>query len=116
MIRFLADEDFNQDIIAALVRRTAGLDITTVQRVGLTGSRDLEILEFAARENRILLTHDGKSMVGFAAERLMAGLPLPGIFHVHQQYPVQYAIDELVLVCECSEHEEWTDRIIFLPL
>jgi len=63
MIRFLADENFNNDIIRGLVRRVPGVDIVRVQDVGLQGKVDRVVLAWAVGEGRIVLTHDLTTLV-----------------------------------------------------
>lgn len=58
MLRPLADENFNGDIVRALLLRQPDLDIVRVQDVGLAGVGDPDILAWAAENNRIILTHD----------------------------------------------------------
>jgi len=58
MPRLAADENFNNDIVRGLIRRRPDLDIVRIQDAGLTGAADLVVLEWAATENRLLLTHD----------------------------------------------------------
>ncbi len=58
MLRFAADENFNNNIIRGLLRRQPELDIIRVQDVGLRGADDPTVLEWAAQEGRVLLTHD----------------------------------------------------------
>jgi hypothetical protein len=55
MIRLAADEDFDNDILRALLRRIAELDVVRVQDTGLSGADDVTVLEWAAREQRVLL-------------------------------------------------------------
>ncbi len=57
-MKFLADENFDNTIIRGLLRRQADIDIVRVQDVGLSGKDDPAVLEWAAQELRILLTHD----------------------------------------------------------
>ncbi len=57
MLRFAVDEDFDNRIVRGLLRLLPTLDIARGQGVGLLGKRDPEILEWAASENRLLLTH-----------------------------------------------------------
>ena len=57
MLRFAADENFNNDIVRGLRRRKPELDIVRVQEAGLSGAVDPDVLEWAAREGRVLLTH-----------------------------------------------------------
>jgi hypothetical protein len=44
MLRLLADENFNGDIVRALLLRQPNLDIVRVQDVGLAGVGDPDIL------------------------------------------------------------------------
>jgi predicted nuclease of predicted toxin-antitoxin system len=57
-VRLLTDENFNGAILRGLVRRLPELDIVRVQDVGLIHTDDPDILEWAANQRRILLTHD----------------------------------------------------------
>jgi Domain of unknown function (DUF5615) len=49
-IRFVIDEDFDNDILRGVLRRMPTLDIVRVQDVGLSGAEDPVILEWAAQE------------------------------------------------------------------
>lgn len=62
MLRLAADENFNNDIVRGLWRRKSELDIVRIQDVGLSGADDPTVLEWAARERRVLLTHDVTTM------------------------------------------------------
>jgi hypothetical protein len=64
MTRFLADEDFNNDILRGLLRRHADLEVVRVQDVGLVGAEDDAVLKAAAAEGRVLLTHDVSTLIG----------------------------------------------------
>jgi hypothetical protein len=44
MIRFAADEDFDNDILRALRRRLPEIDVVRIQDVGLGGADDPAIL------------------------------------------------------------------------
>jgi len=41
---------------------------------------------------------------------------MPGVIAVSQSMPVGAAIEELVLVIECSSTEEWANQVRYLPL
>ena len=62
MIRFLTDEDFNRAILEGIRLRLPSLDVIRVQDAGLRTFRDPQILEYGARENRIVLSHDFGTM------------------------------------------------------
>jgi hypothetical protein len=116
MLLFLTDEDFNRRILRGLRRRLPLLDIVRVQEVGLTTQPDTAVLEWAAGENRIVLTHDVTTMSKYAFDRVNEGLPMPGLIEVSQNIPIGEAIEELVLLAECSLENEWHNQVLFLPL
>lgn len=116
MLRFVADENFNNDIMRGLLRRAPELDIVRVQDVELSGADDPTVLDWAARTGRILLTHDVKTITQHAYERVRAGLPMPGVFEVSRAVPISIAIEDLVLLAECSLDGEWDGQVRYLPL
>jgi predicted nuclease of predicted toxin-antitoxin system len=82
VIRLLADENFNNNIVRGILLRDSGIDLVGVQEVGLSGAVDPTVLEWAAGHQRILLTHDVATITAFAYERVQAGKPMPGVFEV----------------------------------
>ena len=115
-MRFLADENFNNHIFRALLLQKPGLDIVRVQDVGLSGKSDSEVLNWALVENRILLTHDVKTIPALAFGQLQNSQSIPGILLAHWDAPVGQVIADLLLLIECSEYHEWEGRIHYLPL
>jgi len=116
MTRFLADENFNNQIVRGVLRQSPDVDIVRVQDVGLSGVDDPTVLEWAAQEERIVLTHDVATMTTFAYERIQAGLLMPGLFEVSRRVPVGLAIEEIILIAQCSLEGEWEGQVRFLPL
>jgi hypothetical protein len=116
VLRLIADENVKQAIVDGLRRLLPDVDIVLAKEVGLLRTDDRLILEWAAANARILVTHDARTMPGYAYERVAAGLPLPGVFVVPWQLPIGRAVDELVLLTTCSGDDEWQDRVLFLPL
>lgn len=116
MLRLASDEDFNNRIVRGLLRRQPALDIVRVQDAGLCGKDDPVLLAWAAKEQRVLLTHDVTTMRQYAYERIAAGLPMPGVFEVSQQVPIRVAIEEILILAECSIEGEWKGQVRFLPL
>jgi len=82
MLRLAADENFNHNIVRGLRRRMMDLDIVCIQDVGLSGADDPTVLEWAAREGRVLLTHDVSTITKYTYGRVRAGQPMPGAFEV----------------------------------
>ncbi len=116
MLRLAADENFNNDIVRGLFRRKPDLDIVRIQDVGLSGADDATILAWAAREGRVLFTHDAATMTRFAYARVRAGQPMPGVFEVSRAVPIGRAIEDILLLAECSLEGEWEGQIRYLPL
>ncbi len=73
MLCLLADENFNNQIMWGILRRRPEIDIVRVQDVGLSETDDRVILEWAAQQGRILLTHDVETMTRYAYDRVQAG-------------------------------------------
>jgi hypothetical protein len=90
--------------------------VVRVQDVGLNATSDPDILEWAAIEGRIVLTHDRDTMPNFAYDRVRAGQPMPGVFLVSDLMPLGQAIDEILLAIECLPPEECKDLVRFFPL
>lgn len=116
MLKLLADENFNNDIVRGVRRRLPVASITTVQREGLTGMSDPDLLEWADQRGLILLTHDVNTVPRFAYERLKNGKTHAGVFAVLQEAAIGETIENLILFIECSEQSEWANTVQFLPI
>ena len=116
MLLLVADENFNNDIVRGLLRRKPDLDIVRLQDVGLSGADDPTILEWATRENRVLLTHDVTTITKHAYQRVQAGERMPGVIEVDRSVPLGVAIDDILLLAQTSHNDEWEGQILYLPL
>ncbi|HEY6558837.1 MAG TPA: DUF5615 family PIN-like protein [Polyangiaceae bacterium] len=116
MIRFAADEDFDNDILRALRRRLPEIDLVRAQDAGLRGANDPQVLEWAALESRVLLTHDVSTMTGHAIDRMRRGEYMPGVIAVHQHLAIARVVEDLVLIATCSTVGDWAGRLDYLPL
>ena len=116
MLRLVADENLNNSIVRGLLRRQPELDIVRIQDVGLSGTDDPTVLEWAAREGRVLLTHDVSTITRYAYERVRAGQPMPGVFEVGRNVPIGRAIEDILLLAEYSFDDEWEGQVRYLPL
>jgi hypothetical protein len=114
-IGLLADENFHGHIVRGLFRRFPRADLVRVQDVGLSGRSDPEILDWAAGEGRVVLTHDVRTIPGFALRRIQAGLPMPGVFFVNRPFSTADIVNELVVRIECSRVGEYEGMLLYLP-
>lgn len=115
MLSFIADENFNIHIVNGVLRRLPTVDIVRVQDAGLAGADDPSVLEWAANEGRVLLTHDVNTLSAFAYQRIARGLPMPGEFEVSLKVPISAAIEDILLLAECSVEGEWEGQVNYLP-
>ena len=116
MIRFLADEDFNNDIIRSLIRRLPQTDVVRVQDLEIRAASDDAVLAWAAREHRLILTHDVNTLLARAFERVELGLGHAGVIAAAQSLPVGAVAEDLALIAACLDDDEWRDPVVFLPL
>ena len=115
-VRWLADENFNGKIVRALLRRKPGLDIVRVQDVGLAGKTDPQVLTWAADAGRLILTHDVTTMTAFCYDRFAAGETTSAVFEVSRSLPIREVVEDIILISDYSDMEEWSGKVIFLPL
>jgi hypothetical protein len=112
-VKFLIDENFKSAIVRGLLQQP-GLDLIRVQDVGLLGASDAIILEWAAKEGRVLLTHDVNTITKYAYERLVGGLVMPGVIEVKQDASVGRIIHDILLLAEFEE--DCQGQVLYLPL
>ena len=55
-------------------------------------------------------------MTRYAFERIESGLPMPGVFEVGRSVAIGEAINDIILLAECSEDGEWEGQVRYLPL
>ena len=106
MLRLAADENFNGDIVRGLLRRNPKLDIVRVQDVGLSGADDPSVLQWAADQRRIIVTHDISTLAKHAFDRIATDQPMPEIFEVKSIAPIEQTIDDLILLTKCNFDNE----------
>jgi len=116
MLRIMTDEDFNGRIARGVLRLLPDLDLVRIQDIGMLSASDPDILEAAATDGRVLLTHDANTMPVHAYDRARAGEPMPGLIVCPQHLAIGSTIADVALLSECSEKGEWENKIIYLPL
>ncbi len=116
MLRLASDADVHGDILRGLRRRHPGLDLVRVQDVLPEGTPDPDVLAWVAAENRVLITNDRNTMVGFAYQRVAAGEAVPGLIATTPQQAIGSTIDDILLIAEYMPEDELRDQVvIFLP-
>ena len=120
-LSFLLDEHLRGTLWRAIRHHNArGLNPLDVVRVGdpenlPLGSLDPEILLWAEREERILVSEDRKTLPRHLADHLLSGHHSPGIFTIRGSTTLSRLISFLELAAYASEAHEWQDRIEYIP-
>ena len=114
-VRFLADEDLHAGITDGLRSREPAIDILDARTAGLRGRTDPVLLDLAAQQDRILITHDRNTMTRFFMERVAEGKSNPGIFVAPQTSSIGEIIEALLLIWTASQTDEWRNQIVYLP-
>jgi hypothetical protein len=86
-----------------------------VPEAGLAGAKDPQVLELAARENRIVVSHDKRTMPGHFAAFLREGEDHPGLLLAPKNKGIGEVIETLILIWADSDSSHWRNRIHYLP-
>jgi hypothetical protein len=115
LIRFQADADIRAQIVVAVRSREPAIDFASALDSNLEGLSDPEVLDIAADQGRILVTHDRRTMPTFFRRRLEAGQTSPGLFLVSQFAPLGPVVEVLVMIWAASDEAEWQNQVRHLP-
>lgn len=115
MLRVATDENFDGKVLRALLTRLPGLDVVRVQDSEVAGATDLDVLAWAAREERVLLTRDKRTMVAPVKECIAAGDAVSGVI-VILAAPIGQLVDDLQLAISVLEPSDLRDQMMYLPL
>ena len=114
-IRFLVDEHLRGPLWHALASHNQrGAYPLDVVRVGdpadlPQGSTDRDILVWAERERRILISGDRRTLLGHFADHLSAGRHTPGLFLIRPLSTLSQIVDFMVAAAYASEASEWAE-------
>jgi len=111
-ILYQADNDLQRAIVRGTVRREPRIDFRSAQASRLDGVDDSVVLALAADEGRMLVSHDFQTMPTHFRQFTETRCS-PGLFLIRQDMPVGEAVQNLILIWEASEAEEWINRLSF---
>ena len=117
-IRFLLDENVDPLYRQELTRYEPTMIVWRVGDIGTPPGRtpDPEILAWCERHAFILITNNRKSMPSHLENHLAQGRHAPGIFVLNAEMGIGETIDELLLIWNASDEQEYRDNIWFLPV
>jgi predicted nuclease of predicted toxin-antitoxin system len=108
-IRFHLDESRSSRAIAKALRRQ-GIDVTTTQEVGLSGTDDDVQLAFASAHQRVLFTQDDDYLTLHGT-----GSQHAGIVYAHQtEHSIGEIIDFLILIWSVYTPDEMRNRVEYV--
>lgn len=102
-VRFLADADLNRVIVFGVLRREPSVDFLTADAAHLWGMKDPEVLALAAKDKRVLVSHDVGTMPPYFRKFRRRGKCSAGIFLIPQTLGIGTAIEELLLIWTASD-------------
>jgi uncharacterized protein DUF5615 len=114
-VRFQADADLDGRVLRGLRRAAPEIDMRTAIEAGLEGLPDFEVLRLAAEAGRVLVSQDRRTMPGHF-RRFASTTNSPGVILLRQGVSIGSAIEELALIWNGSDAEEWAGRLIWIPL
>lgn len=116
--RFLLDENMDRAIQRQLHRLDPEMDVKLVgdTEVPPRGTSDPDILTWTEHNGYILVTKNRKTMPKHLTEHLAASRHVPGVFCIRKYVTMAELIDILYLIWYVSDTEEYSDRLVFIPL
>ena len=115
-MRLLLDENFDNDILRGILREKTNLDYIRAQDVPeVYGKGDPVVLEWAASQNRVLLTHDVRTMTASAIERVEKGLSMPGVIEVSTRTPMGQLIEDILIAVETGRPDDFENQVRYIP-
>jgi hypothetical protein len=116
-VKWLADENFRHAIVRGLLRRSTSFDIVRAQDIGqVSAENDFVMLAWATQEERVILTHDLSTMIPAMTRQMRNASRCAPIVLVPDSLAVATAIEDILLMDECSNESDWVAGVIYLPL
>jgi len=115
MLKLLIDENLDQRILRGVQFHVPDLVYAVVQETGLAGAPDVALLEWAAQNRHVLVTHDRATMLRAAQQRMRSEQKTAGLVIIKKELPLSRAIEDLVLLLECSTESDVKNQVVFIP-
>jgi hypothetical protein len=116
-IKFLLDENLSKRIKYAVIRINTKIDILCVGDFGAPtlGTLDPEILIYLEKSQRILITDNRKSMPQHLQDHWQNNRQIWGLFWIKENTNIGEIAENIYLLWEISEAEEWINVVDWLP-
>ncbi|MEO0516977.1 MAG: DUF5615 family PIN-like protein [Cyanobacteria bacterium P01_A01_bin.116] len=114
-VQFQAEADLNQAIVTGILRRCPDIIFRTATESNLEDLKDAAVLALSAKQQRILVTHDRRTMPTEFADFIVSN-PSSSVLIVSKRTALETVIAELILIGTATTAEEWINRIAKIPL
>ncbi|MDJ0675181.1 MAG: DUF5615 family PIN-like protein [Calothrix sp. MO_167.B42] len=116
-VRFLLDENLPPRLKVALLRLNPAIDILRVGEPDAPtfGTLDPGVLTYLEQSQRLLVTDNRTSMPAHIEEHWANSGHIWGLFWIRPKTPIGQLAQELLLVWETTEAQEWFDRLEWIP-
>ncbi|HZV07449.1 MAG TPA: hypothetical protein VE999_20360 [Gemmataceae bacterium] len=121
-LRFVLDEHLRGGGLWQIIRQhnTHGIDPLDIVRVGDTpdlprGTLDPDLLLWAEREGRIILSLDVSSLPGHLAHHIQQGHSSPGILLLRANASLTAVLGDLILTAHAGDQADFQDAVRFIP-
>jgi hypothetical protein len=116
--KYLLDENVNPRLRKALKQHSSEMIVWRVGDVGVPprGTSDPDILLWCEANSFSLVTNNRASMPVHLKDHLMKGQHILGIFILKDGMSLRETVEELTLIWEATELEEYADLLNFLPV
>ncbi len=116
-VRLLLDENLSPRLQIALRRLDPAIDVLRVgdKDAPAFGTPDPDVLRFLQGAQRLFVTENRASMPGHIRDHVAAGGHHWGVLRVRPRTTLWRLAEDLHLVWEASEAEEWQDLLLWFP-
>ncbi len=116
MPRILTDQDFDEDIARGLARRVTDLDWQPLRALADRRSQDEVVLRVAFTEERIVLSHDVRTLYPLALRLAGTDAAIPRVVAVPRTMPIGAILEQLEVLLGAGTDEDWGLGVVRLPL
>ena len=121
-LRFVLDEHLRGGGLWQIIQQhnAQGLNRLDVVRVGdpvdlPLGTTDPDVLIWAERESRILLSRDYNTLPGFLLQHLQRGQHSPGVFLLRSRASLASLLTDLIVTAHAGDAADFQDTIRVIP-
>ncbi len=120
-LTFLLDEHLRGKLQQAIAQHNArGTDVIDAIAIGdppglPLGTSDSDILVWAERQRRLLLTRDVRTMPVYFVQHLQAGHRSPGLLVLRAGFSLSAVVAALALIAHAGNSADYVDQIEFIP-